>query len=143
MDKQARENNKTVDNPPVAEQLLFDLSEATPFKAGLFDGSTVCDPEIDLLTVKAINRSTKNTDTLDKDELEIEHGMMILNSHRKELAELAELEEATLSNKKVAVVMIMLMFFVIFVAMIFLVSKLMSDAPGADENDSGITRNYP
>lgn len=117
-------NSQKADNSPTDKSLIFELSEATQFKPGLFDHSTISDPEIDLLTVKAINRSTQTTDITDNEELEIEHGMMILNSHRKELAELEDLEESKVSNKKIAVVIIILLFFITFVVIMFLVSKL-------------------
>lgn len=137
----SREHSKNVENSSADEQLLFDPSEATPFKPGLFDDSTVSDPEIDLLTVKAINRSTKKSDVSDETELEIKHGMMILNSHRKELAELEELEEGKVSNKKIAVILIILLFFVTFIVIMLLVSKLIDNYSSNDNSSTKISYN--
>ncbi len=133
------ENSKTVDKTPTDESLIFELSDATEFKPGLFDRSTISDPEIDLLAVKAINRSSPKNDIPDDKELDIEHGMMILHSHRKQLAELEELEEGKVSNKKIAVVMIILLFFVTFIVAMFLVSKLISNK---SPNRSSSTKMY-
>ena len=139
-----REHSEKVENHPADEPLLFDPAEATPFRHDLFDDSTVSDPEIDLLTVKAINRSTRKPDSsteTNETELEIEHGMMILNSHRKELAELETLEEGKVSNKKIAVVMLMLLFLIIFIVIMFVVSKLIDKSSPNDSSSANISYN--
>ncbi|MCF6174368.1 MAG: hypothetical protein L3J71_01235 [Victivallaceae bacterium] len=140
----SRKNSKTVENPPADEPLLFDPADATQFRNDLFDDSTVSDPEIDLLTVKAINRSTRKPGSsaeTDETELEIEHGMMILNSHRKELAELEELAEGKVSNKKIAVVMIILLFFITFIVIMFVVSKLIDKYSPNNNSSAKISYN--
>jgi hypothetical protein len=119
-----KKNSKTAKNQP-EEQLLFDIADATPFRHELFNDSPIKNPEIDLLTVKAINRVRGENDIIDETELEIEHGMMILNSHRKELAELETLEEGKVSNKKIAVIIIILLFFIAFIVIMFVVFKMM------------------
>ena len=124
MGTESKKNSKAAETQP-EEQLLFDIADATQFRHDLFSESPVKDPEIDLLTVKAINRSREKNDIADETELEIEHGMMILNSHRKELAELETLEEGKVSNKKIAVIMIILLFFIAFIVIMFVVSKMM------------------
>ena len=138
------ENNKNVENPSVDEPLLFDPADATQFRHDLFDDSKVSDPAIDLLTVKAIDRATRKPDSsaeTDETELEIEHGMMILNSHRKELAELEVLEEGKVSNKKIAVVIIILLFFITFIVIMFVVSKLIDKSSPNDSSSARISYN--
>jgi hypothetical protein len=129
-------------NSDTEDSLLFDPAEATTFKPRLFDGEPNTDPEIDLLTVKAISKVEKNDQN---DDLDIKHGMMILKSHRKEIAELEDLDEAKVSNKKIAVVMLILLFFVAFIVIMFLLSKLIEDSPSGKKiktNNTGINRTY-
>ncbi len=108
------------------EPLLFDPAEAMQFKPGLFDGSPSTDPEIAKLTVEALHR-TAGDSSLDEEELEIEQGLILLNSHRDKLAEIAELDEPQISKKKIALLITILVMFVAFIIIFFLASKLLGN----------------
>ena len=109
------------------EPLLFDPAEAMPFKPGLFDGKPSTDPEIAKLTVKALHRTAGNR-ALNEAELEIEQGIMLLNSHRDKLEELAELDEPHISKKKIALLITILGMFVAFIVIFFVASKLLGNS---------------